>query len=157
MRTCGHLAYRSSCVDCMEDLSPKPHDACDSTIVVAPGPMLDPTPIVLQRQANDLALCAPESLAAKLRAIGYREPVLPVPSPCAIDSCPNITHDTICRDCTEEIEYMQRISREEIDLRSLAKKAARTAWSAILLVVALLAGLFYASSELGVWLRMVWP
>lgn len=130
-----------------------PHDACDTTIVVAPGPMLDPTPIVLQRQANDLAFCAPENLAAKLRAIGYREPVLPVPSPCAIDGCDNVTHDTICRDCTEEIDFMQR---QEADRRSRTK-TAKAFWPALILVTALLAGLFYAASELGAWIRMVWP
>lgn len=110
------------------------HDACDpghdTTIVVAPGPLLPPTARVLQRQADDLAFCAPENLAAKLRAIGYREPILP--RTCAVDGCPNFTHDVICQDCEIEIEALAQQDEED-------KRIARAFWPVARVVVAILA------------------
>lgn len=126
-----------------------PHDACDTTRIVLPGPLLPPAPRVLQRQADDLAFCAPETLAAKLRAIGYREPILPVPSLCAVDGCGQMTHTTICFDCATEIEWM---AREEEDRKS-RRKASAAFWPALILVLAMLAGLFFCASQLGAWLR----
>lgn len=128
-----------------------PHDACDSTIVVAPGPMLDPTPIVLQRQASDLAFCAPETLAAKLRAVGYREPILP--RTCAVDGCANFTHALICQDCEIEIESLAQMEED----RKYRRKSALAFWPALLLVLALLAALFYGAAQLGAFVRWLLP
>jgi hypothetical protein len=123
----------------------------DSTRIILPGPLADPVPRVMTRKADDLAFVSPELLREKLRAVGYREPILPVPSQCAVDNCPNVTHDVICFDCASEIEWM---AREEEDRKSRAK-AAKAFWPAFLMICALLAGLFYCATELGVWLREV--
>lgn len=124
-----------------------PHDACNTTRIVLPGPLLPPAPRVLQRQADDLAFCAPETLAAKLRAIGYREPILP--RTCAVDGCVNLTHELICQDCEIELEAL---AQDEEDRKS-RRKAAKAFWPALLLIVALLAVVFYCASQLGLWLR----
>ena len=116
-----------------------PHDACDTTRIVLPGPMLDPTPRVLQRQADDLAFCAPETLAAKLRAIGYREPILP--RTCAVDGCINFTHELICQDCEIEIEALAQAEEDS--------KAGLAFWPALAVVVILLALIFAGCWKIG--------
>lgn len=106
------------------------NDADGVSFITLPGPLLPPTPRVLQRQADDLAFCAPETLAAKLRAIGYREPILP--RTCAVDGCVNFTHELICQDCEIELEALAQ--QEEDD-----KRIARAFWPVARVVLAILA------------------
>ena len=85
----------------------------------------------------------PQTFAAKLREISYREPILP--RTCAVDGCVNFTHALICQDCEIEIEALAQDEEN--------RKAALAFWPAMIAVVLFLALLSIGCWELGQFLR----
>lgn len=57
-----------------------PTESMVATHIVAPGPLLPPTPIVLNRRADDTAYMSVETLAAKLAKVGHVSPDLQMTS-----------------------------------------------------------------------------
>lgn len=70
-------------------------------------------PRTVQRAANDVAFMAPEVLAAKLRKVGYREPVLPLAKQCMVDGCTHLTFNGICMECEIQAEVLAQIAKED--------------------------------------------
>ena len=117
--------------------------------VVLPGPLLTPEPRVLLRHADDVAFMSPEVLREKLRRVNYRSPTVTQPTECAVDGCPHLTIDTICWECQVHIDA--RV--EDARLRLERRRANAAFWPALLMILALLALLFYAASQAGSTLR----
>lgn len=104
---------------------------------------------VLLRRADDVAFMSPEVLREKLRQVNYRPPAVTQPSQCCVDGCPHLTIDTICWECQVHIDA--RV--EDARLRLERRRANAAFWPALLMILALLALLFYAASQAGSTLR----